>query len=212
VILVVVLVSVKLINRYFVYSLIAVQALLYIVDYNGQITTVSKTKNVNQAALSMSNFINENYSKDKKLAVYFDAGAVPFETGLQTLDVAGLMSKNICEKEYGIRTEYKHIDKMHEKKGESVEAPGIIFEMRSNELFGYNPDLIMVNARDSIPTKIESTRIGMFKTSEYAKFFRDQYLGVLQLDYRFRTQYRFVKGFGNRDYFYLLFEHNRGLK
>jgi len=206
VILFIALVSVKSINKYFLAGLIVIQIVLYGFALDKELTFVNKQKEVNQAALQMSEYINTNYSKNSKLAIYLDAGAIPFTTKLQALDVAGLMSKDICEKEYQIRKRYKYIDMMHKEKNEPLEAPQLIFDMRSDELFRFDPDLIVVNSRDSIPAKFEDTKIGILKTPEYDKFFRDQYLGVLQLDIRFLLRYKFVKGFGSNGYFYMLFD------
>lgn len=197
------LVSVKSINKYFLIGLIVTQIVLYGFALDKELTFVNKQKEVNKSALEMGEYINTNYPKDSKLAIYFDAGAIPFTTKLITLDVAGLMSEDICEKEYQIRKKYKYETLSKERK---LQAPQLIFDMRSDELFRFNPDLIVVNARDSVPANIFNTRIGIFKTSEYEKFFRDQYLGALQLDTRFIVGYKYVKGFGSNGYFYMLFD------
>ena len=160
-------------------GLIVVQLVLFAVSVPETLELTDKLKGINKTALETSEFIQTNYSKNSKLAVYFDAGQIPFYTGLQTLYLAGLLNKDIAMFDYENRN----------KSEDFRENIYRIFNFKADYLFDYNPDVIVLN------------------TNNDTVLVKDAFVEFLKRDERFKA-YRFVKSFGENKYFYAVFSRN----
>jgi hypothetical protein len=118
-------------------SLIIIQCFLFVFSFSTEIKNVNHLNEIrNKCLLPTARYINDNFKKDAKLAVYFDAGIIPYLTKLETLDLSGLLDKDLAMNEY-------------ENKGKV----GKIFTHRLNRLFEFNPDVVVISTKQPSLTK-----------------------------------------------------------
>lgn len=187
--------SAKKINIYQIILLIVVQLGLYGFTFEKEQKSVEKVSIINKAALSMGEYIKKNYPKESKLAVYYDAGAIPFVAKTKTLDLAGLLNKDIAMFDYKNRN--LSINWRHNVDN--------IAYYKADQLFlKYDPDIMVFNSSTNKELKKDSF-VEFLKTR--TKYCIKENLWVKPLE--IFCEYKFVKSFGKNNYFYLLFERKK---
>lgn len=76
-------------------SLIAIQLAIYAFVLPRELTTIEEEKRIIGMLKEVGTFLKTTYPKDTRLCVYAEAGWIPFVSGMNTLDLGGLMNKDI---------------------------------------------------------------------------------------------------------------------
>jgi hypothetical protein len=187
--------SAKKINKCQIILLIIIQLGLYGFTFEKELKSVEKVSVINKAARCMGEYIKKNYSPKSKLAVYYDAGAIPFIAKTKTLDLAGLLNKDIAMFDYKNRN-------LSIKLRDNVDN---IAYYKTDQLFlKYNPDIMVFNS--STTKELRKDYFVEFLKTRTKYCIKEN---IWEKPLEIFHDYKFVKSFGEDKYFYLLFERKK---
>ena len=160
--------SVQSLPNKLVLPLIILQLSFYAYSLNKELNYINDERMINNDMVQTANFIDANYTKNKKLCVYTDAGYIPFLTKMETLDLNGLLNKEITENEY----------KNNHSNYDLQTRCTLTFIYKLNYLYSFNPDVLVISSNYS-----DSPNTGVFTQ-------------LMLSDSRFR-QFEFIKKYGS---------------
>lgn len=130
------LATVERIPKKIIIGLTVLQLMLFAHDLPKELQLVKEQQNSNRTMVTMATFISEKYPKTDKLAVY-DAGFMPYLTGMPCLDVLGLLDSDIT------MYDYKHKGNLRSIYGHRIER-----------FFNYDAEVFVAGSMDSslVPT------------------------------------------------------------
>lgn len=120
-------------NKHFAITLTIAQLCLFGFVLPKELSYIGEEKRIINVIKETGAYIKGHYSPESKLCVDRDAGYIPFLTMMETLDVGGLMNKDLTMYEYDNKYNL-----------------GKIFPYRIDYLFRYDPDILVVASMDSL--------------------------------------------------------------
>ncbi len=128
-------VTAQKINKKLLIGLFVIQGVLFTFSFIREFSYVKEHVKMNSYVEKTGILLRDNYSPSLKLAVYYDAGLIPYLSKMNTLDLSGLLSKDIAQFE-------------HYNKGNVSE----IFTYKINRLLMYEPSIFVITSyyRDSV--------------------------------------------------------------